>query len=140
VSTPVLEIRDLRVEFGTYGGVVEAVRGVSLALARGKTLAIVGESGCGKSVTVQAAMGLIPTPPGRVTGGSVRFDGIDVLSPGVDINAIRRQMGMVFQSLNLYPHMTALGNVSLALRKVLGRSRRDFMAEARAALGRLPPG
>ncbi len=60
-----LEIRDLRVEFSTYGGVVKAVRGVSLSLARGKTLAVVGESGCGKSVTFQAAMGLVPMPPGR---------------------------------------------------------------------------
>jgi len=63
-----LEVRDLRVEFGTYGGLVKAVRGVSLELERGKTLAVVGESGCGKSVTFQAAMGLIPSPPGRVTG------------------------------------------------------------------------
>ena len=67
-----LEVEGLRVEFATYGGVVKAVRGVSFSLGAGRTLAIVGESGCGKSVTVQAAMGLIPTPPGRITAGSVR--------------------------------------------------------------------
>ena len=66
-----LEVEDLAVEFSTYGGIVRAVRGVSFAVERGKTMAIVGESGCGKSVTVQAMMGLTPMPPGRITSGSV---------------------------------------------------------------------
>ena len=74
-----LEVEDLRVEFDTYGGTVQAVRGVSFELDRGQTLAIVGESGCGKSVTVQSIMGLIPMPPGRITSGTARLDGRDVI-------------------------------------------------------------
>ena len=74
-----LEVADLRVEFDTYGGTVQAVRGVSFSLERGKTLAIVGESGCGKSVTVQSIMGLIPMPPGRITSGTAKLNGKDVL-------------------------------------------------------------
>ncbi len=70
-----LEVRDLRVEFDTYGGTVRAVRGVDFAVEPGKTLAIVGESGCGKSATIHGMAGLIPSPPGRVTSGSVRFEG-----------------------------------------------------------------
>ncbi|NDD92867.1 ATP-binding cassette domain-containing protein, partial [bacterium] len=65
MNTPLLEVRDLGVEFDTYGGIVKAVRGVNFSVHKGQTLAIVGESGCGKSVTVQSLMGLIPTPPGR---------------------------------------------------------------------------
>ena len=68
----VLEVRDLAVEFDTYGGVVQAVRGVGFDVEAGRTLAVVGESGCGKSVMVQSVMGLIPMPPGRITSGSAR--------------------------------------------------------------------
>ncbi len=115
-----LEVRDLRVEFSTYGGVVKAVRGVSFSLARGRTLAIVGESGCGKSVTVQAAMGLIPTPPGRITGGSVRFDGQELvgLGPG-QANRIRgKEIGMIFQDpmTSLNPTMKVGQQITEALR------------------------
>ena len=66
-----LEVNNLAVEFDAYGGVVRAVRDVSFSVGKGKTLAIVGESGCGKSVTVQSSMGLTPMPPGRRTSGSV---------------------------------------------------------------------
>ena len=77
---PLLEVADLRVEFDTYGGTVQAgARRVSFSLERGKTLAIVGESGCGKSVTVQSIMGLIPMPPGRITSGIAKIDGQDML-------------------------------------------------------------
>jgi len=94
-----LELRDLRVEFATHGGTVHAVRGVSLDVEAGKTLAIVGESGCGKSVTFQASMGLIPMPPGRITGGSVRFDGRELVGMGAEeASRIRgREIGMIFQ-------------------------------------------
>jgi ABC-type polar amino acid transport system ATPase subunit len=57
------------------------------------------------------------------TSGSIRIDGVDLLARSTDINKVRRRVGMVFQSFNLYPHLTALGNVTLALRKALGRSR-----------------
>ena len=64
-ATPVLEVENLCVEFATFGGTVKAVRGVSYEVHQGKTLAVVGESGCGKSVTVQTIMGLIPCQIGR---------------------------------------------------------------------------
>ena len=78
-GTPLLTVEDLQVEFDTYGGTVQAVRGVSFSVDQGQTLAIVGESGCGKSVTVQSIMGLIPTPPGRTTAGSARLRGHEIL-------------------------------------------------------------
>lgn len=73
-----IEIKNLHVQFSTYGGQVQAVRGVSFDLHKGETLAIVGESGCGKSVTSQSIMRLIPTPPGRITSGSILFKGRDL--------------------------------------------------------------
>ncbi|WP_227394684.1 ABC transporter ATP-binding protein [Jeotgalibacillus aurantiacus] len=94
---PVLSVKDLQVTFKTYGGTVQAVRGVSFDVFRGETLAIVGESGCGKSVTSSAIMGLIPSPPGEITGGQVVFKGKDLTSlskkemreiRGVDISMI----------------------------------------------------
>jgi oligopeptide/dipeptide ABC transporter ATP-binding protein len=116
----VLAIRDLHVEFSTYGGVVKAVRGVSLSVERGRTLAVVGESGCGKSVTFQAAMGLIPTPPGRVTGGSVTFDGVELV--GADLGTLNRirgkDVGMIFQDpmTCLNPTMKVGKQITEALR------------------------
>ena len=99
MSAPLLSVEDLHVEFDTYGGVVHAVRGVSFEVAAGETLAIVGESGCGKSVTVQSVMGLIPMPPGRITRGSARLRGVDILrSKVIDGEDVRgSQVGMIFQ-------------------------------------------
>lgn len=74
----VLDIEDLKVEFTTYGGTVQAVRGASFQLYKGETLAIVGESGCGKSVTSNAIMGLVPEPPGKVTARKIWFKGKDL--------------------------------------------------------------
>ena len=136
-----LEIRDLRVEFATYGGVVKAVRGVSFSLERGKTLAIVGESGCGKSVTVQAAMGLIPTPPGRITGGSVRFEGQELvgLGPG-QANRVRgKEIAMIFQDpmTSLNPTMKVGQQITEALRYHEGISGRAARAKAIESLERV---
>ena len=78
MSDALMSVNDLHVEFDTYGGVVKAVRGVSFDV-HGQTLAIVGESGCGKSVTVQSLMGLIPMPPGRITQGTATLNGQDIL-------------------------------------------------------------
>jgi len=74
----VLQVKDLHVSFKTFGGEVKAVRGVSFDLHKGETLAIVGESGCGKSVTSQSIMRLIPNPPGKITGGKILFKGHDL--------------------------------------------------------------
>lgn len=93
----ILEVNDLHVTFTTYGGTVQAVRGVNFHLDKGETLAIVGESGCGKSVTSNAIMRLIPDPPGKITKGSIIFKGQDLASysekkmraiRGVDISMI----------------------------------------------------
>ncbi len=112
-----------------YFGSLHVLQGIDLRVAAQELVFIIGPSGSGKSTLLRCLNRL--EEPSR---GSIRFDGIDILSPRVDINAIRRQMGMVFQSFNLYPHMTALGNVSLALRKVLGLSRAEAEARARATL------
>lgn len=74
----VLEVKDLHVSFKTFGGEVKAVRGVTFDLYKGETLAIVGESGCGKSVTSQSIMRLIPNPPGKIINGSIHFKGNDL--------------------------------------------------------------
>jgi oligopeptide/dipeptide ABC transporter ATP-binding protein len=93
-----LDIRELRVSFRTYGGSVKAVRGVNLSVEQGESLAVVGESGCGKSVTAQAIMRLLPTPPAEITG-SIKMDGTDLLTlPEKKMKSIRGgSVGMIFQ-------------------------------------------
>ena len=115
-----LEVCDLRVEFDTYGGVVKAVRGVDFSVERGETLAVVGESGSGKSATIQAIAGLIPSPPGRVTSGSVFFEGREILGlPLREKNRIRgKRIGLVFQDpmTSLNPTMPVGKQITEALR------------------------
>ena len=76
---PLLDVRNLRTYFLTDNGLVKAVNDVSFDLRHGETLGIVGESGCGKSVTAMSIMRLIPFPPGRIMGGEIHFDGQDLL-------------------------------------------------------------
>ena len=78
-SKPVLSIRDLVVEFKTEAGVIRALDGVSFDVAEGEALGIVGESGCGKSVTALSILKLVPNPPGRIASGSIELDGVDVV-------------------------------------------------------------
>ena len=127
-----LEIDNLQVGFNTEAGLVRAVDGVSLRLEPGQTLGVVGESGCGKSVTASAILRLVPSPPGVYLGGAIRFDGRDILAmPREELPALRgRDIAMVFQDpmTSLNPVFTVerqMGEV-LALRFGLGR------AEARA--------
>ena len=75
-----LDIKDLRTEFETSAGIVQAVGGISYTVNEGETVAIVGESGCGKSVGAMSILRLIPDPPGKIVGGSINFDGKDLLS------------------------------------------------------------
>ena len=93
-----LEVNDLAVSFFTYAGEVQAVRGVSWHLDKNETIALVGESGCGKSVTIQTVMGLLQSP-GRVIGGSVRFEGRDMLALNAkELRQIQgNRMSMIFQ-------------------------------------------
>jgi len=94
-----LEVKDLKVSFHTYGGEVQAVRGVSFDLYKGETLAIVGESGSGKSVTSQTLMKLIPMPPGEIKGGQILFNGVDIVpKTEKEMQQIRgKEMSMIFQ-------------------------------------------
>ena len=94
-----LEVNDLKTHFFTREGVVQAVDGVSFSLEKGKTLGIVGESGCGKSVTALSIMGLIPKPPAKIVGGEVLFDGTDLtkLSEGSCEHIRGNEVAMIFQ-------------------------------------------
>ena len=133
-SPAVLEVEDLAVEFDTYGGVVKAVRGVGFKVKQGKTLAIVGESGCGKSVTVQSMMGLIPMPPGRITSGTARLRGREVLGRNtIDGKQIRgAELGMIFQDpmTSLNPTMTIGDQIAEPLQVHKGYSYRRAFDEA----------
>ena len=82
-----LTVTDLRTHFHTRDGVVRAVDGVSLSLARGETLGVVGESGCGKSVTALSIMRLVPPAAGRIVAGSIRFDGTELLDAAAGADA-----------------------------------------------------
>ena len=113
---PLLEITGLSKHFGAN----EVLAGVDLTVAERELVFIIGPSGSGKS-TLLRCMNLLEEP----SSGRIVFDGVEVTSPATDLNKLRRSMGMVFQAFNLYPHMTALGNVTLALRKVLGKSRAE---------------
>ncbi|MEU9044160.1 MULTISPECIES: ABC transporter ATP-binding protein [unclassified Kitasatospora] len=98
-GTPLLEVEDLHVEFHTRDGVAKAVNGVSYAVSAGETLAVLGESGSGKSVTAQAVMGILDMPPGRITSGRVLFRGEDLLTMSANARrAVRgRRIAMIFQ-------------------------------------------
>jgi len=99
MSERILNVENLKVSFDTYAGEVEAVRGISFYVNEGETLAIVGESGCGKSVTVQSIMKLIPTPPGRLKSGVIEYLGNDIASyDEKEMQKLRgKEMSMIFQ-------------------------------------------
>jgi oligopeptide/dipeptide ABC transporter ATP-binding protein len=140
-ARPALEVRDLHVEFATYGGTVQAVRGASFAVERGRTLAIVGESGCGKSVTVQSIMGLIPMPPGRITRGAALLDGVDILRRKiVDGDDVRgNRVGMIFQDpmSSLNPTMKVGDQIAETLEVHRGQSPQAARARAVELLARV---
>jgi oligopeptide transport system ATP-binding protein len=114
-----LEVKDLKVQFNTLEGVVHAVNGVSFVVEEGKTLGIVGESGCGKSVTVLSIMRLIAEPPGKIASGEIIFEGKDLIKLGKSsMQAIRGQkIAMVFQDpmTSLNPVLTIGKQISEAL-------------------------
>src|SRR6266436_1971475 len=124
----ILEVRGLRKSFGG----TEVLIGIDFAVEPQELVFIMGPSGAGKS-TFLRCLNRLEEP----TEGSILVDGIDLLHPKTDINAARRRIGMVFQAFNLYPHMTALGNVTLALRKVIGLANARAEAIGFAALDRV---
>ena len=130
-----LEVEDLRVEIDTPHGVIRAVDGISYDVARGETVAIVGESGCGKSVSALAILRLIPSPPGRITHGQIRFQGLDLLAlDEVAIHEVRGgSIGMVFQEpmTSLNPVLSIGLQLTESLRQHRGMGKRE--ARERAA-------
>ncbi|MEU5277248.1 ABC transporter ATP-binding protein [Streptomyces asoensis] len=129
-----LEVRDLHVEFRTRDGIARAVNGVSYGLDAGETLAVLGESGSGKSVTAQAIMGILDIPPGRITGGEILFRGRDLLRLKEDERRKVRgaEMAMIFQDAlsSLNPVLSVgdqLGEMFVVHR---GMSRKDARARA----------
>jgi len=127
-AKPIVEARGIHKHFGAH----HVLKGVDLVLAERELAFVIGPSGSGKS-TLLRCLNRLEEP----SAGSVTVDGVDLLDPRTDINHARQRIGMVFQSFNLYPHMTALGNVTLALRKVAGKSRDEADALGRAALARV---
>jgi polar amino acid transport system ATP-binding protein len=125
---PILDICSLRKSFHH----LEVLRGIDLVVLPQELVFVIGPSGSGKSTLLRCCNRLE-----EPTGGSIRVDGVDIMATSTDINAMRRRIGMVFQSFNLYPHMTALGNVALALVKVLRKPRAQAERIALAALDRV---
>jgi oligopeptide transport system ATP-binding protein len=131
---PLLEVNDLHVEFRTQYGVARAVNGANFKLAPGETLAILGESGCGKSVTAQAIMGILDSPPGFVTKGEVKYRGIDLLRlPENERRKVRaNQIAMIFQDAlsALNPVFTVGYQLAELFRMHRGMSRGDAKRRA----------
>jgi oligopeptide/dipeptide ABC transporter ATP-binding protein len=137
----VLEIEDLRTHFFTTNGVVRAVDGVSYTVASGETLGVVGESGCGKSVTALSVLRLVADPPGRIVGGAIRFEGANLLDLSeTQMEGIRgNEISMIFQEpmTSLNPLLTVGRQISEAIALHQGLPRRDAADKAVEMLRRV---
>ena len=137
----VLEVEDLKTHFFTPDGVVRAVDGVSYEVRRGETLGVVGESGCGKSVTALSILRLVADPPGRIVGGSIRFEGRELLAASdADMEEIRgNDISMIFQEpmTSLNPLYTVGKQIGEAIALHRGASKREAMDEAVEMLRRV---
>ncbi len=122
---PRVALRGLRKSFGN----LEVLRGIDLEVAEGEVICVLGPSGSGKS-TMLRCINFLEEP----TAGSVEIDGIDPSAKGVNIDRLRQRVGMVFQQFNLFPHKTALANITLPLRRVKKLSRREAVEVAQARL------
>ncbi|MDP1820962.1 MAG: amino acid ABC transporter ATP-binding protein [Acidimicrobiales bacterium] len=127
-TRPDIEVVDLRKRFGP----LEVLNGVSLTVQPSEVVCVIGPSGSGKS-TLLRCVNRLEEP----TSGSIRIEGDDILDPECDIDRVRRKIGMVFQAFNLFPHLTVLGNCTIAQRKVLGRPRTLAERTAREMLERV---
>ena len=125
--TSALRIEAVHKSFGK----LEVLRGIDLALAEHDVVCLIGASGSGKSTLLRCVNLLEPIDAGRIVVG-----GEDVTAPGVDVNRVRRRIGIVFQAFNLFPHMTVLENVTLGPRKALGVSKPRAVEEADRLLER----
>ncbi|MFI5050233.1 MAG: amino acid ABC transporter ATP-binding protein [Gaiellales bacterium] len=127
MSDPALLIEGVRKSFGK----AEVLRGIDLAVSEHEVICLIGASGSGKSTLLRCINLIEPVTAGRIVVG-----GVEVTAPDVDENRIRTSIGIVFQSFNLFPHMTVLGNITLGPRKVLGQSRREAEEQGMALLER----
>ena len=124
---PALRVDGLHKRFGK----AEVLRGINLEVAEHEVVCLIGASGSGKSTLLRCINLIEPVSAGRIS-----VYGEEITAAGVDVNRIRREIGIVFQAFNLFPHMTVLRNVTLAPRKALGQSRKEADTEARALLER----
>ena len=122
-----LRLEGVRKSFGTQ----LVLDGVDLSIAAGELVCLIGPSGSGKSTLLRCMNQLEP-----IDDGYIWLDGEDISEPGRDLRSVRRRIGIVFQSFNLFPHMNALDNVLLAPRRALGRRREEVAPEAEALFGR----
>ena len=127
-AVPSLDVRMLCKSFGTF----EVLKDIDLEVSHGELVFVLGPSGSGKSTMLRCCNRLE-----EPDSGDILLEGDPVTGRGVDLNAIRQRIGMVFQAFNLYPHLSALKNVTLALRKVRGLSRRDAVLRAMEALAQV---
>jgi len=126
--TAMVALQGVHKSFGT----TPVLRDVSLTVGAGEVACIIGPSGSGKSTLLRCINALVPVERGRIT-----VAGLDVTAPGLDRLALRRQVGMVFQQFNLFPHRTVLQNVMMAPIQVLGQDRRAVEARARGLLAKV---
>ena len=137
-QAPVLELKNLETHFETRDGTVRAVDGVSYSVGAGETLAVVGESGCGKSVSSLSILRLIPNPPGKIVGGSVMFGGEDLTQASEErIRVIRgNEISMIFQEpmTSLNPMMTIGKQISEPLTQHMGLSKKEAANRAQEML------
>ena len=123
-----LEIRQVNKRFGP----LEVLRGIDMSVNEHQVVCLIGPSGCGKSTLLRCINGLEP-----IQGGEIRLEGDRVSGPGVDVNRLRREVGIVFQSFNLFPHMSVMENVTLSPLRVLKLSRGEAEDRAMALLRRI---
>ncbi|WP_270366457.1 amino acid ABC transporter ATP-binding protein [Microbacterium algeriense] len=128
VHAPAIDVQGLVKSFGDN----EVLKGIDLRVTKGEVVCVIGPSGSGKS-TLLRSVNLLEEP----TGGKVLIEGIDITDPDVDIDRVRTRIGMVFQSFNLFPHLSVLGNLTIAQQRVKKRSKKEAEQIAHAMLDRV---
>jgi polar amino acid transport system ATP-binding protein len=126
----IISVKDLKKHYND--GEVKALDGVTTDIKKGEVVVVIGPSGSGKS-TFLRSLNLLERP----TGGTITFDGSDIMAPTTDINKLRQKMGMVFQHFNLFPHLTILRNMTIAPMKLHGLSKDEAEKKALALLERV---
>nr|WP_309504349.1 amino acid ABC transporter ATP-binding protein [uncultured Roseovarius sp.] len=124
-SQPIISLKNVRKSFGT----MEVIKGISLDVMKGEVICIIGPSGSGKSTLIRCINGL-----SDIQAGSIQVEGLEVHDPDLDVLALRKKVGMVFQQYNLFPHKTALQNVMMAPTIVLKQNKAEVEDRARALL------